>query len=55
MEFREGRSKPWVARKYFLGKNFHLGYFKTEKEAAEAFNKKSLELSGKFAVLNKIK
>lgn len=55
VEFRgEGRSKPWTASKGYKGKLLHLGYFKTIEEAAEAFNKKSLELSGEFAVLNVI-
>jgi len=36
-------------------KNFYLGSFNTPEEAAEAYNKKAIELFGKFAYQNKIK
>jgi len=36
------------------GKTKHLGTFKTEKEAAIAYNKKALELWREFAKLNVI-
>lgn len=32
----------------------HLGYFKTKEEAAQAYNKKALELFGEYACINKI-
>ena len=35
-------------------KTYHIGYFKTEEEAAEAYNKKAIELYGKYANLNEI-
>lgn len=34
---------------------YNLGYFKTEEAAAEAYNKKALELYGEYANLNDIK
>ncbi len=39
---------------YYNGKPISLGNYKTPEEAAEAYNKKSLELFGKTRSLNKI-
>ena len=36
------------------GKQVHLGYYSTAKEAGKAYNKKAKELFGEFAKLNKI-
>ena len=36
------------------GKDYWIGRFKSEKEAALAYNKKAVELFGKFAKLNKV-
>ena len=33
-------------------KRYHLGYFKTEEEAAKAYNEKAKELHQNFAILN---
>ncbi len=52
----------WMHRKTGLiyaeiakeGKRYRLGCFKTPEEAAEAYNKKALELYGEFAYQNKI-
>lgn len=34
---------------------YYLGIYKTEKEAAKAYNKKAIELFGEYALLNNIK
>lgn len=44
----------WVARVKADKKEYHLGYFKDENEAAIAYNKKAIELFGEFANLNVI-
>lgn len=44
----------WTASISYNKKSFFLGYFKTEKEAAIAYNKKAIELHGEFANLNVI-
>lgn len=45
-------SKPWVAYISAFGKRKHLGFFRTEKEAAQAYNSAALELSD-FYELNR--
>lgn len=42
----------WTASISYNKKSFFLGYFKTEKEAALAYNQKAVELHGEFANLN---
>lgn len=39
------RAKKWQARIYRCGKSYYLGVFKTEKEAAEAYNNFDKEYS----------
>lgn len=46
------RSKPYAARVRFRGKHYNLGHFSTEEEAASAYDKKRIELSGEFAGTN---
>lgn len=43
---------PWISYVSKQKKQNYLGYFKTEKEAAIAYDKKSKELWGEFAFLN---
>jgi hypothetical protein len=50
----KGVSGQWIARIQAGKSVIHIGTFKTEKEAAGAYNKKALELYGRFARLNKI-
>lgn len=49
------RSKPWRAYLYAYGKQISLGYYKTELEAAVAYNDGAINYFGDKAELNKIK
>jgi hypothetical protein len=42
----------WKASIGFQMKNFHLGYFSSEEEAALTYNRKATELFGEFASIN---
>lgn len=44
---------PWMAQLKKHGKNYYLGSFPTEAEAAMAYNRAAVELYGDFAQLNK--
>jgi hypothetical protein len=45
-------SKPWQARITFNRKTINIYAYKTEEEAARAYDKKAIELFGEFAQLN---
>mgnify|MGYP001589655141 CR=1 FL=1 len=51
----DGRIKRWVAQIRANNKVKNLGYFLTEEEAAQQYNKFAKMLHGKFAWLNFIK
>ena len=46
------RNKPWQATIKKDYKTYYLGYYETEIEAAEAYNKMAVELYGEFARIN---
>ena len=48
------KRKKWAGHIYFKGKQYNLGNFNTEEEAALAYNNKARELMGEFAYLNEI-
>jgi AP2-like factor (euAP2 lineage) len=49
------RDKKWKVHIKHNGKQFHIGCFTCEKEAALAYNKKALELWGaEYALLNEV-
>lgn len=46
------RRNKYIATIAISRKNIHLGYFKTAKEAALAYNKAAKEIFGEFACIN---
>lgn len=50
----EVRQGVFQARIWWKGKNIHLGVFHKKKEAALEYNKKAVELFGKYAHINKV-
>ena len=44
----------WRAKIDFNKKEYHIGYFVDIHEAAEAYNRKAVELFGEFACLNEV-
>ena len=48
------KETAWRAGIKYNAKTIHLGSFKTEDEAARAYNAKALELFGEFAKLNEL-
>ena len=47
-----GDTGTWRAEIYKNAERYHLGTYKSEDEAALAYNEKALELHGEFALLN---
>jgi len=52
--FSKGLKKPWRAVITADKKNYSLGYYHTEAEAAREYNEKAKELFGEFAYLNDV-
>lgn len=48
------KSNKWVASIGYKYNDYRLGTFKTEVDAALAYNKKAIELHGEFACLNDV-
>ena len=54
VSFNKKRQK-WSTEIMANKKKYFLGYFSSEKDAALAYNKKSEEINGKFAILNDVR
>lgn len=48
------KRNPWAAKIRVNTKEIYLGLFKTEKEAALAYNRAAKKHHGEFAYLNKV-
>lgn len=48
----KNKTNPWRVRAVLSGKDKHIGYYKTEQEAAIAYNQFALENYGTMAYLN---
>jgi len=46
-------NKRWISQIMYNYKNYNLGYFDSENDAAKAYNAKAKELFGEYAYLNK--
>lgn len=51
--FWHRRDKKWISRINKDGKSYKCGRYDSEKKAAEAYDKKSIELYGDFGMTNK--
>ena len=49
-----GKPGKWIAVISVNKTRYHLGVFKTAKEAAKAYNQAALKYHGKFARLNEV-
>lgn len=50
----KNKLRPFIAQIVHNKKHYYLGLFKTEIEAAVAYNQKAIELHGEFACLNEV-
>jgi len=53
--YKHSKCSGYISQIILNRYNIYLGYFNTEEEAAEAYNKKAIELFGEYAKLNIIK
>jgi hypothetical protein len=51
---RPNRIRPWIASIRLSGKQEYLGFFRTEIEAAQAYNQAAIIHFGPFALLNEL-
>ncbi len=49
---RDNKKAKWVAQIHWRGRTIYLGAFDDEVEAAQAYDRKAIELFGEFACLN---
>lgn len=47
-------NKKWMTQISYKRKQYYLGYFDSEEDAAKAYNQKALELYGQYAKTNEI-